>query len=351
VIRLVAAGCGRVFERFHLPALRSLSQWTLVGAAEPNPARRAWVAGVVPGLVTDVALEPLLSRLEPEAVLIASSPETHAALASVALQADAHVLIEKPMVLRVEDADRLVTLARQQSRHIRVGFNRRFRSAYGELRARLAKLAPENLRSIRFELRSDPVGWGSVAPHNVRGDRGEAVLADIASHQLDLVPWLLGRIPDRVRARYTERSDQQTGIEIELEFSGGLIATCRAAHAPGYAEWLEVESRDGSWVAGPGGLIRTGPFPRDLAHTWLEVRARMRAVACKLMGLPGETLETFRGQYLAWAGAFAGSPASSEEGVAADGTAGARCVALMEACRRSLGRDGTWIDVAPDPHQ
>jgi len=65
------------------------------------------------------------------------------------------------------------------------------------------------------------------------------------------------------------------------------------------------------------------------------------------MGHPSDTLSTFRRQLQAWAQSI-GSPAH-ESSPAADGLAGARSVALVEASIRSLAADGAWVD-APDPY-
>jgi predicted dehydrogenase len=347
VIRLVAAGCGRVFERFHMPALRSLPQWSLVGAADNNPDRLAWMAAQAPAVVTDGELDPLLFRLRPDAVLITTPPQSHATLGAAALRAGAHILTEKPMVEQRSEAELLLELAEQYGRQIWVGFNRRFRSAYVELRGRLARLPQESIRAVRFQLRSDPHGWGSVSGHLLQENAAEALLGDIASHQLDLVPWLLDRNPSRLRAQHVEGRGPGISIEIQLQFSEGLMATCVAAHAPGYSERLEVDLESGTWLAGPGGLIRNGMMPTAVGWGRLSLGAHSRAAARKLLRRPGETLETFRDQWATWAGRIEGHSTGprAPEVLPADGAAGSRCVTLVDACRRSLALGGAWTQI------
>ena len=103
-IRLAALGCGRVFERFHLPALRRSPNWTLTAAVDPSMERLRWIGGLAPGVALAGALPELDSAVEFDAVLVSSPPEIHCALASEALRRGAHVLIEKPMVLRTSEA-------------------------------------------------------------------------------------------------------------------------------------------------------------------------------------------------------------------------------------------------------
>ncbi len=344
---MIAVGAGRVFERFHLPALRTLPQWSLAGVVDSSPGRLAWAAAQIPGILTEHTLERLLSRIRPDAVLISSSPETHCALAFEAMGAGANVLIEKPMVLRVAEAEQLLNASRSLRRQVWVGFNRRFRPAYIKLRTRLASSAGGPVRFARFELRSDPLGWGSVSTHAARNDRAAAVLQDIASHQLDLVPWLLGWDPTRVQARFLQQDDRGTRIQVNLQFPDGTVASCLAGHVPGYVERLEVESNSGRWMAGPGGLMRQRVLPRTALEIWSGARTRGRALAHKLMRRPGDTLETFRRQYLAWADALTAPAETSatESAPAADGRAGARSVVLVDASRRSLALEGDWVDV------
>ena len=332
-----------MFERFHLPALQAQARWSLVGAADPRPERLAWIRARLPSVLAENSLGLLLTRLHPDAVLISSSPETHCALADEALRGGSHVLLEKPMVLRISEARLLLDLARARNRQIWVGFNRRFRPAYLDLRARLEQEPGSTVRSARFELHSDPLGWNPVASHLSEQDRSAALLQDIASHQLDLVPWLLGRKPTHVRAQRVQQDAQGTRIQLDLQFEGGLVASCLAGHLSGYVERLTIGTAGQEWLAGPGGIMPRGILPQSLAYRLLEGRSRLRAVAHKLMGQPGDTLSTFRRQLLAWAQAI-GSPAAYESSAAADGLAGARSVVLVDASIRSLAAGGAWVD-------
>ena len=337
-----------MFERFHLPAVRAQARWSLVGVADPRPERLAWVRTQIPSVLAECSLGPLLTRIQPDAVLISSSPESHFAVADEALRGGAHVLLEKPMVLQIAEARLLLDLARSLNRHIRVGFNRRFRPAYLELRARLKREHGGGLRSARFELCSNPLGWSSVSSHLNQPDSSATLLQDLASHQLDLVPWLVGENPSRLRARWMQRDAQGTRIQIDLQFEGNLVASCLAGHVSGYVERLAIDVAGRELLAGPGGIMRRGILPQALAYRILEGRSQSRAVAHKLMGRAGDTLSTFQRQLLAWAQAI-DSPAAPETSPAADGLAGARSVALVNASSRSLAADGAWVDT-PDPY-
>jgi hypothetical protein len=65
----------------------------------------------------------------------------------------------------------------------------------------------------------------------------------------------------------------------------------------------------------------------------------------RLTRRPKATVETIRRQHADWAaGVRGGTPPI---GAAADGLAGARCVALTDAARHSLAGGGAWVSISP----
>jgi predicted dehydrogenase len=103
-------GCGFIAENGHLPAYRAQAgaelPFEIVAIAEPNAARRAKAAQLVPGAVVYEDASHLLAseahRLD--YVDIATPPYDHARLAHMAFDKGLHVLCEKPMATTVEDA-------------------------------------------------------------------------------------------------------------------------------------------------------------------------------------------------------------------------------------------------------
>src|SRR6476660_5879328 len=136
-IRLGVLGCGRVFERFHLPAIDHTPSTTLVGAADVEAARLAWAASRSPRPALGRSLEELQAQTDLDALLILTTPTAHAGLAVQALEAGLHVLVEKPMALTVTEGRRMTDVARSRGRLLQVGLTRRFREPYGRLCARL----------------------------------------------------------------------------------------------------------------------------------------------------------------------------------------------------------------------
>jgi predicted dehydrogenase len=338
-LSVAAVGCGRVFGRFHLPALRTLAGWSVVALIDPRPERRRWAEKELPGVLTLDALASLPDRLIPDAVLITTSPDSHFGVAQEALLRGAHVLIEKPMVLQPSEAASLVALAHSVRRQIRVGFNRRFRPAYTALRELLAATPREQMRSATFELCSNPRDWQPISGY-------PRLLDDIASHQLDLLPWLFDRPVSQVRAKYAEQNAKATVMSIDLLFADGLEASCRTGHQERFVERLEVVLDGRRLLAGPAGLHSSGSTSTGLARRYFGARALARAVARKISGRPSDTADTFRRQFVAWECALRTGHEAGGQAMGADGEAGARSVALVEACRRSVALEGAWVEPA-----
>ena len=344
-LRLAALGCGRVFERFHLPALRTSPDWELTAAADPAGERLRWIGAVQPGIALAASLAELGTAAQVDAVLISSPPDTHCALGSEALRRGAHVLIEKPLALRPSEASSLLALARDRGRQVWVGYNRRFRPPYRRLRERLAQSGPDRIRDIACDLYSRPMGWGAVTGYLTVPERGGDLLDDLASHQLDLLPWIVGRPVEEVRARFLRRDAREVAAAIELRFAGGLVGRCRAAHGAAPRERLQVRLADRVLLASPAGVSVARRLPRRWAEHYLSLRTTLGNAGRRLGRRPGYTVESFAGQLAAWASAIRGGGASA----AADGAAGARCVELVEACRHSLAVGGAWVAAPAAP--
>lgn len=125
-----------------------------------------------------------------DAVVIATPPATHYAIARDCLEHGLHVLVEKPITLNSEDAEKLIQVAQENNRHLMVGHTFEYNSAVraikqmiqsGELgdiyyidaiRASLGlfqtkanvvwDLAPHDISILRYLLEADPI---SVSTH------------------------------------------------------------------------------------------------------------------------------------------------------------------------------------------
>jgi predicted dehydrogenase len=107
-IRVGIIGAGDVARGLHLPELTPVPGVDVVACADVDEATaRATAAQFgIPQVYS--AYQDLLAREEIDAVVVATPHTLHAPIAAEAFAARKHVLVQKPMATRREDADRLV---------------------------------------------------------------------------------------------------------------------------------------------------------------------------------------------------------------------------------------------------
>jgi predicted dehydrogenase len=124
-------------------------------------------------------LDALLVDPSIEAVIIATPPQTHHALAKRALQAGKHVLVEKPLATRLDDACELAELAAANERVLMPGHTFIYSPA---------------VNTVRELIRSGVVGdvhFITSSRMNLGKYNGDGVVCDLAPHDLSiLLYWL-----------------------------------------------------------------------------------------------------------------------------------------------------------------
>lgn len=116
MLRLGVLGLGSVFTgpyRQLINQLRHEGLATLTAAFDVDAAKSTAVALLYPGIATPPSAAALMARDDVDAVLVLTSMNEHGALASAALQAGKHVLVEKPMATTLLEARRLLEVSRQ----------------------------------------------------------------------------------------------------------------------------------------------------------------------------------------------------------------------------------------------
>ncbi|MGB3330245.1 MAG: Gfo/Idh/MocA family oxidoreductase [Thermomicrobiales bacterium] len=164
----------------------------LVAVADPSPwARTVAEEDGIPGTHIFSSLDEALPFVDAEAVVIVTPPATHRAVATAALEAGKHVLIEKPLATTMEDARALADLAAERGLTLMVSQNYRYQAPVRMLRRMLdsgdygAPLAIETV----FQKDSRTM-W---PPENFRYAMDNPLLLDMSIHHLDMLRAITGR--------------------------------------------------------------------------------------------------------------------------------------------------------------
>ena len=240
-------GLGSV-GRHHARILESSPRVELVGAVEANGAD----AGLDPERIHR-SWEELRAEGEIDFAVVALPTALHEE-AAVAVAADGvHVLVEKPLALSPREARSILEACAEADVHGAVAHVERYNPALVALKRLLQGGAVGRPVAITSE-RAGPLPFR--AAHT-------GVISDLATHDLDLIPWLVdGRI-DLVFAQ-TE-SDAQQVAAITGRLSGGVVFNT-------LVDWLSPLKLRRVRVLGDEGSLLADLIAPQLVHIGREVR-------------------------------------------------------------------------------
>jgi len=147
-------GLGEVAQIIHLPILESLNdQFEIAALCDVSPGLLNWAGEKyrVQNLYSNA--NELVQQEDLDAVFVLNSSEFHAQCALAAIEQGKHVLIEKPMVLTMADAEALIAARNKTKVQVMVGYMRRFAPAFSQ-----AKEALETLGAIQYVKIRDIIG-------------------------------------------------------------------------------------------------------------------------------------------------------------------------------------------------
>ncbi|MEO7501978.1 MAG: Gfo/Idh/MocA family oxidoreductase [Gemmatimonadaceae bacterium] len=192
-IRVGLIGYGLAGAVFHGPLIEATAGLTLAAIVTSNPERQEEARRAHPSArVVDAAKELWNGAADLDLVVVASPNRTHVPLASAALAADLHVVIDKPLARTASEGRRLIDEARGRERMLTVFQNRRWDGDFLTVRRLLAEGALG--RPLRFESRFErwrPVPKGGWREEGAPEEAG-GLLYDLGSHLIDQALVLFG---------------------------------------------------------------------------------------------------------------------------------------------------------------
>ena len=209
-LRIGVAGVGH-FGRFHALKVAASQRAVLAGVHDIDAARAAGVAREIGGPA--MGLPELLRACD--ALIIAAPAEAHWQLATAALLAGRHVLVEKPIAATLDQADQLARLATERRLVLQVGHLVRYSAEYAAIAARMGR--PLYIEATR------------IAPFQPRGIDVSVVL-DLMIHDLDLVLALVDSPIASVDAVGAPVAGPHEDIaNARVRFANGCVATITAS--------------------------------------------------------------------------------------------------------------------------
>lgn len=152
-----------------------------------------------------------------DVVSVATPTETHCEIACAFLDAGVHVLVEKPIALSLDEADKMIAAAERSGAKLMVGQLERFNPA-------MVALRPHITKPLYFEIHR-------VSPFPNRSLDVDVVL-DVMIHDLDAIQWLVGenvKVSEIRAVGIPVISDKVDAANARIEFENGAVANITAS--------------------------------------------------------------------------------------------------------------------------
>jgi glutamate-1-semialdehyde aminotransferase/spore coat polysaccharide biosynthesis protein SpsF (cytidylyltransferase family)/predicted dehydrogenase len=260
--RALVVGCGSIGRR-HARNLKSFGVQQL-GFCDTSPEALKQCREELNGEIFSDYGEAL-QKFKPDIALICTPPVYHVEEALAALQAQAHVFIEKPLSHESSGIQVLIAEARRRDRNVQIGYNMRFHPGLKILKELIDSGKIGRVLWLHAEAGQYLPDWRPWQhyreSYSARHELGGGIILD-GSHELDYICWLLGR-PTEV--------------------------LCRAEHLSS----LDVDVEDSAWI------YLSFPEKRR-AELHLDFVQRVYARTCKVVGETGTAVWDFNLQEVRW---------------------------------------------------
>jgi UDP-N-acetyl-2-amino-2-deoxyglucuronate dehydrogenase len=266
MLNFALVGCGRIAKRHsELLGLGQIAGARLVGVCDIVPAKAQAIADRFSVLAfTD--MHQMMRELQIDVVVVLTESGLHARHVIALATYGKHIVVEKPMALRLEDADAMIAACAQYGGKLFVVKQNRFNVPVIKTRAaleegRFGKLAigTVRVRWCRPQSYYDQDAWrGTWAM-----DGG--VLTNQASHHVDLLQWMMGDVESvsAKSSRVLARIEAEDTVVAVLKFKSGALGVIEATTA---ARPTDLEGSLS--LLGEGGTVEIGGFAVNKMKVW-----------------------------------------------------------------------------------
>ena len=267
-----------------------------------------------------------------DAVIIATPVESHYRLARQALEHDKHVFLEKPLTNSVDDAHRLVELARSAKLVLMVDHI----TVYSGAAQSIKKIIGSNALGRLLYFDAARTSLGMIQPD-------VSVIWDLAVHEFALIDYLLGERPVGVSASGAAFYGTLEEIAfVTLFYKSGIIANVNVS-------WLAPVKKRELLIAGTEKMLVFDDLAADKKIRILdrgidlsvksdgqESGIQYRDGDCKVLEYEGvEPLVAVFDEFF--------NAVSGEREPLTSGDTGARCVQILAAAEASIRQRGMFI--------
>jgi predicted dehydrogenase len=235
-IRVLVVGLGNM-GLSHARAYKAIEGFEIAGLCSRNIAEREDLAEEFPGVPQFNDYAQALTTLKPDAVSINTWPDTHAAYARMALEAGAHVFIEKPLAETVAEAEDIAALAEAKGLKLVIGYILRVHPSWVKFVEVGRTLGKPLVMRMNLNQQSSGAQW-QVHRHLMNSI---SPIVDCGVHYVDVMCQVTGAKPVSVHAvgaRLTSEIDSRMYNygHLHVTFDDGSVGWYEAGWGPMMSE-------------------------------------------------------------------------------------------------------------------
>lgn len=266
ILKFALVGCGRISKR-HADLLGNgvIANAKLVSVCDSR-AELAESVGATYQVPSFASMHEMMMQVRPDVVVVLTESGSHATNVIELTRYQKHIVVEKPMALRLSDADRMIEACDKAGIKLFVVKQNRFNRPISKLReaveaGRFGKLVLGTVR-VRW---CRPQAYYDQAPWRGTWSMDGGVLSNQASHHIDMLEWMMGDV-ESVQAMASTRlvkiEAEDTAV-VNLRFSNGALGIIEATTA------ARPKDMEGSIsILGEKGAVEVAGFAMNEIRTW-----------------------------------------------------------------------------------
>lgn len=252
MVNIAVLGVGRI-GKYHIDNLSKMrDKFNIVAIADPYVDNLDEIANYynIPHYFNDHSR--VLELDEVDAVLIATSTDTHAPISIEAARAGKHIFCEKPVDTEIEKIKEVIEEVEKADVYFQVGFNRRFDPSFSRVRERVENGDIGDVHYIKISSRDpEPPSLDYV---KVSG----GLFLDMMIHDFDMARYIVGSEVKEIYATgealinpEIKKYDDIDTAAVTLKFENGAIGQIDNSRQAvyGYDQRLEVFGTKGQAIA------------------------------------------------------------------------------------------------------
>jgi predicted dehydrogenase len=231
-VRVLVVGCGHMGAA-HARAYHSLPGFELAGVVARTPGPREALAAELGGCPVFSEFQAAFATTRPDAVCVATYPDTHAEMAVASMRGGAAVFVEKPLADSLSAAEQIVSVARETGRTLVVGYILRHHPAWIRYVSEARALGKPLVMRMSQMQPSTGEHWESRR----RLMESVSPLVDCGVHYVDVMCQMASGRPIEVQAVGARLApdlpgDKPNYAQLQLRFDDGSVGSYEVAWGP-----------------------------------------------------------------------------------------------------------------------